>query len=146
MTPPLYDYRIAPGWNLPLGSLTNVETITPAGERTIYPPASYGTYDPGQIAMQLNGIEKFRGYASLNWDWKGNPGGYITYGQAKHLRVWICGSLNFSGTATIYTPTLYPGVYERYNTVAVFPKFAEAGPNFKVFNKFGIRMTHLVGL
>ena len=146
MPVPIYDYRIGAGWNLPLGSLTNVELIQPPGERYIYPPASYGTYDPGAPYLQDNGILKFRGYPSLSWDWRGNPGGYITYGQANHLRVLICGSLDFSGTATIYTPTLTPHVYARFNTIAQFQKFNESAPNFKIFTRFGIRMIHLVGL
>lgn len=141
-----YDYRIAAGHSVALGSLTNIENIVPAGERALYPPASYGTYSPGQYRIRGDGTVYVAGYPSVLWPWRGRPGGYITYGQAKYLRELICGSGGWSGKATIYTTTVSASTYERYNCVAVFPQFAESEPNFKIFAGFAIRMTRLVAL
>jgi hypothetical protein len=143
---PLYDYRIGAGYNLPLGSLTNIETVADPNGRLLYPPQSYGSYLPGAPAYRLTGIEYERGFPSLTWSWAGNGGnGFMTYGGARVLRATFFGGL-WSNTLTIYTKTTHESSYERYNAVGVLQKFPDSAPNFKVFTRFSIRFTRLVAL
>lgn len=145
MPVPQYSYMIGSGWNLPLGSLTNVELIKPPAERYFYPPSSFGSYDPGGAYTQLDGVTNYRGYASVVWDWRGQPGGWITYGQVEYFKTtFLNGSL--SGKVTIYTKTATHNVYERYNAIATITKLPDSGANFKVFARFQIRLSHLVAL
>lgn len=144
--PPTYQYMIGAGYNLPLGSLTNVELITDPNGLTLYPPQAFPTYLPGVAASRLNGIEYERGYASVDWSWTGNSGkGWITYGGARLLRANYFGGL-WSNTLTIYTKTTNETSYERYNAVGTMKKFPDSAPNFKVFHGFGIKMSRLVAL
>jgi len=144
--PTIYQFMIGAGYNLPLGSLTNIETIKPTGLPYLYPPQSYGTYDPGVQRTRLNGVAHYDGFGGLSWNWTGNGGnGIMYYGGAQKLRTdYLNGQL--SGTVTIYTPTTIPLTYARYNAVATMTKFPDSGANFKVFNRFSIRMSHLVAL
>lgn len=142
---PVYQYALYPGYNMPVGSLQNVETLSYYGGPTLYPPSSWGSYDPGQLALNLNGLAIQRGYPSCEWSWHGNPGGVLYYGQARGLRAWICGTL-WSGTATVYTKTTNETTYERCNAVLTFPKFNDAMPNFKAFTRYSIHLGRLITL
>lgn len=145
MPVPRYSYMIGAGWGLPLGSLTNVELIKPPNDPYLYPPASYGSYDPGLAYAQLDGVTSYRGFPSVSWDWRGQPGGWMTYGQAEYLRTqFFNGSL--SAKVTVYTKTATHNVYERYNAIATITKLPESGANFKVLNRFQVRLSHLVAL
>lgn len=140
---PLYSFLIGP-YGLPQGSLTNVENVQDAAGKYLYPPQSFGSYLPGAPINRLTGVEFERGFPTVEWNWTGNAGkGYITYGGAKVLRSTFWGTL-WSNTLTIYTPTTTALSYELYDCVGTIRKYPESAPNFKVFNSFGIRFSHLV--
>src|SRR5512146_3444434 len=141
---PVYTYLIGP-YGMPLGSLTNVENIQDVNGVYLYPPQSFGSYLPGAPANRLNGVEYQRGFPAVEWSWTGNGGkGYITYGQVGTLRSTFWGTL-WSNTLTIYTPTTTTGSFALYDCVGTIRRYPESQPNFKVFNGFGVRFTHLVG-
>jgi hypothetical protein len=142
---PVYLYAIGAGWNVALVSLTNVELIRPTGERYLYPPQSFGTYDPGIFRVRGDGSVTTSGKPFLLWRWTGQPGGRLTYGQARHIQTTYAAG-GWSGKVTIYTKTTNSAAYERYNAMIILPKFSEAEPNFRVFTRFDIRMTQLAAL
>lgn len=144
MTSPRYSYSLAVGYNLPLGSLTNVETILDYNGKNLYPPQSFGSYLPGAPVIRLSGLEYERGFATLDWLWTGNGGkGIMTYAGARKLRTDYFGG-NWSGTLSINSKDLIETSYTLYNAIGIMSKFPESEPNFKVFHNFRIRMTHLV--
>lgn len=147
MTPsPRYQYMIGAGYNLPQGSLTNVELIQDYNGKYLYAPQGFPTYLPGLPKIRLNDMDFNSGYPSVEWKWTGNGNqGYITYGGARKLRTDYFNG-QWSGTLTIYTKTTNEGAYERYNAVGKMSFFPESAPNFKIFTGFKITMRHLVGL
>lgn len=144
MRAPQYEYAIGSAHNLPLGSLTNVETILDANGIPLLAPQSFGSYLPGQPAGRGNGIEYQRGYESLEWNWTGNGNeGLISYSGALTIRDTILDG-NWSGTCSIYSRSDDHAEYKLYNAVATVRKLPESRANFKALNTFGIKFTRLV--
>ncbi len=139
---PVYDYKIGAGYNLPDGSLVNIETITPAGDTAFYPPVSYGLYNPGDFKDRQDGITYLSGFASTQWIWTGSPGGRITKAQARYLQDTYCAG-GYSGTVTINSQTDNPGTYGRFNAVMKLPKLPDAGKNFAIFQQYAVSFTRL---
>lgn len=135
----LYDYRIGAGWNLPLGSLTNIETIIPTNDVAFYAPQSWGSFDDGAVRLRPDGSIYHAGFASVHWSWR-----RMTRAQYQYLRDTYC-SGGRSGTVTIYTRTDTEATYERYNAVMQVPKMPEANPNFTNFG-CEVLMVRLVAL
>ena len=142
---PRYDFRIASGYNQPLGSLVNIETIVPTGDQAFYPPVSYGEYDPGTFKLRGNGRLYLSGHASTAWAWTGNPGGRLTPAQDRYLSDTYAGG-GRDGTVTIYSPMEVQGTYARYNAVMTLPKLPEAGRNFHNLQTYTVRFTRLEAL
>lgn len=140
--PRFYQYAVGSVQGLPLGSLTYVEDIT-AGGVQCYPPQGFGGYRAGLEAWRGNGVGNYQGFESTDWKWTGQGGnGYITYAQANALRSAI-GNV-WSGTVTVYTKTTSNTSYALYDGVMTIYQIADSGANFKSFNRFGVRLTHLV--
>lgn len=142
---PQYNYSIGAGHGLPVGSLTNIETITPSGDVQFYPPASYGSYNPGQYIIRGDGSVYLSGYPSTEWVWSGSPGGKITRAQIRYLQETYCNN-GYSGPVTILTTTDDPGVYQRTNATMILPKLPEGGKNFTVFQNYAVQMQRLGSL
>lgn len=137
----LYDYRIAATYNQALGSLVNVETIKPTGDRYFYAPMAYGFASPGVQKVRLNGVGYRAGFPYVIWYFK-----VATRAQYEYLSSTYCSS-GYSGQVTIYT-TLGKSTYARYNAVLILPSTAEQeGGEFFAFRS-GLRVTfsHLVAL
>lgn len=139
---PVYDYKIGAGYNLPAGSLTNIESITPSGDTAFYPPVSYGLFNPGDFKIRGDGKVYLSGFPSTQWIWTGNPGGRITQKQARYLQDTYAGG-GYSGTVTIQTQTDNPGTYGRFNAVMILPKLPDAGKNFNVFQQYAVSFSRL---
>lgn len=139
---PRYNFRIAAHYNQPLGSLVNIETIVPTGDKAFYPPVSYGEYDPGVMKIRGNGRLYLSGYAATAWVWTGNPGGRFTPAQDQYLSDTYCGG-GRDGTITAYTPLDEKGVYRRVNAVMTLPKLPEAGRNFSNLQSYVVRLTRI---
>jgi hypothetical protein len=140
-----YSYALAVGYNVALVSLVNVQDITISGQKKIYPPQSFGTYRPGTFKMRGDGLYSTVGWPFLRWGWRGNPGGWITYGQARYFNTTYCAG-GYSGKVTIYSMTQTFNTYERYNAVMQLPYIDEAEPNFKIFQGFEIKFIRLEAL
>jgi len=131
----LFDYRIAAGYNVALGSLTNIESITVAGYK-FRAPQVYGTYNPGDYRYRGDGTVYQAGYASVVWKF-----GALTRGQYEYLRDTIL-SAAYSGKVTIYT-RLGAATYTRMNAVMVLPKPVDTDGLFYAYKAVDVLMTRL---
>lgn len=140
----LYPYAIGAGYDLPLGSLTYVEQIQDANGVYCYPPASFGEYEPGSPETRFDGLQYQRGRPFDNWPWTGaNGNGYLTYSGAKVIRNTFFGG-NWSGSLTVNTTTdETPNDFHLYNAVGTIKRMPDSGANFKVFSKYGIKLTRM---
>lgn len=138
---PRYSYAIGAGYNLPLGSLTNVELIIPTGGTPFYPPESYGTYDPGDDRIRGDGTLYQAGFAFCEWRW----GGRITRLQISHLQDTYCAG-GRSGKVTIYTKTDDANTYARYNALMLLPKLPDSRHSFTIQQDYNVRMTRMQAL
>jgi hypothetical protein len=123
----VYDYRIAATWNVALNSLTNIETITPTGDKRFYPPDAYGSFVKGIPRKRGDGTVTYSGFPSVKWHWR-----RMTRKQHQYL-MDTYGSGGYTGKVTIYTTTDNPGSYERYNAIINIPQPAEMKKNFSNF-------------
>lgn len=136
----IYDYRIGAGHNLPLGSLTNIEDITPPSDVSFYAPDSLGFYDPGQMRVRGDGSFMIAGFPKTEWRWRS-----ITRAQVRYLQETYCGG-GYSGTVTIYTTTDDEATYTRHNSTMLLPKLPDSGKNFTRYTNYVVRHTRLVAL
>lgn len=133
----LYDYRIAAGWNVALGSLTNIETIVPSGSRRFFAPVAQPLFDPGIEKNPGDGSVSFSGYPEVTWlfDAMHNL-------QYFYLRDTVLSGL-YRGKVTIYT-RLATTTYSRKNAWMNLPKPNELQPRPDGFTNVSIRMLRLV--
>ncbi len=132
-----YDYRIGAGWNVALGSLTNIETITPTGEPTFKAPDVYGSYDPGVRRIRADGSLYHAGFGMVQWRFAG-----ITRGQVRYLMETYCAN-GYSGKVTINTRLDDPDTYTRYNAYMLLPKLSESQKRSWAFQDYIVRFTRL---
>lgn len=139
MTPkPAYQYALASGYNQPIGSLVNIETIKPSGDVYFYPPEGLGNFDPGQEKVRTNGLAFYSGFNETKWTWRGK----ITLAQARYLMDTYCNG-GYSGTVTVLTTTDNKETYTRLNAVMKLPKLPEATRNFKVYTQYQVTLRRL---
>lgn len=131
-----YQYKIAAG-NNQSGSLVNIELIKPTGGTYFYAPDSYGTYDPGQERLRLNGRLFFGGYPNLIWKFD-----YLTLVQLRYLMTTYCSS-GYDGLVTIATKTDAVDTYSNLNATMILPKLPTSEKNFVIFPHYKILFTRL---
>lgn len=90
-------YKIASGYNVALGSLVDIETITPSSDEPFAGPQVIALYDDGLLAVRGDGLITIRGFASVTWRF-----GRMTYAQYAYLKATYCGG-GLSGLVTILT-------------------------------------------
>mgnify|MGYP001106402264 CR=1 FL=1 len=104
-----YGYKLGAGYNLPDGSLTNIEDITDSSGRTIAPPKQIGNYSPGDAVALSDKSIAFEGDASDRWEY-----GYIYRAQVQKIRDDYCNG-GWSGAVTFTTQIDESGAYTRHN-------------------------------
>lgn len=131
MSIPLYSYKIGAGYNVASGSLVNIESIKPTGDKYFYPPDAFGSYRSGLRKTRLTDVDFLAGYASLVWRFD-----RLTRAQLYYLMSTYC-SGGLSGLVTINTTTnvISSGAptYTRLNAVMHLPDLAEAQKNTTIF-------------
>lgn len=133
------DYRIAAGNGVALGSLTNIESITPTNDRRFKPPRSMGLRNPGVYRVRGNGTVYIAGFPSTVWLFE--P---MTWLQYEYFNsTWLNSA--YSGLVTIYTLSA-KNTYTRYNAVATLPKPDEVNGLFYAARNVSIKMTRLEAL
>ncbi|SRR5260221_4390112 len=123
---PYEDYRIGAGHNVGIGSLQNIESITPSGDEPFAGPKAFPLYDDGQIKMKLNRLVYASGFPNITWQFT-----RLTYKQYLYLRSTYC-SGGLSGFVTIYT-TLNASLttYYRMNASIVLKKMVEIKSEYR---------------
>lgn len=133
MTTPQYSYKIGVGYNLPDGSLTNVELLyAPVDWRNFYPPNAYSAFNPGVPRVRLDSYRNFTGFNSIVWNFE-----LLTRKQYHYLKDVYCIGGGYTGTVTINSVDPN-GTYQRYNAVMNIPTPAELDRNYKENQKFQI--------
>lgn len=133
-----YQYSIAATWNVALGSLINIENITPSGDRAFRAPKAYGLQDAGIIKISGNGLDFKSGYPFVIWRFD-----VLTWKQYEYLKTTYCAGGN-RGKVTVYTRTsITSGTYTRYNAIIVVPKQIETDGEFFAPKRVDVVMTRL---
>lgn len=134
------DYRIGAGYNVALGSLVNIESITPVGDQRFLVVNSFGSYDPGAARVRADGTIYLAGYATVLWRLAA-----LTFKQYEYLSTTYC-SGGISGKVTIYTRLNAIGTYVRCNAILILPKLAELDKRVSAFANTALTFTRVVAL
>lgn len=137
---PVYQFKIAAGWDQPIGSLVNVETIIPSGSRYFYAPDVYPGYDNGKENVRGDGMVSYNGFPSVPWRFMRllKPQWYYLYHD-------INGDSN-TGKVTINTLTNINSAtpsYTRLNAIMELPKLSQSQKNFDNIGPYTVNMTRL---
>lgn len=137
---PVYQFKIAAGWNQPTGSLVNVELIKPTGGKYFYPPDVYPGYDNGSENVRGDQMVAYNGFPSVPWRFM-----LLYKYQWYYLYHNINGDSN-SGQVTINTLTNINGVtptYTRLNAIMDLPKLSSTQKNFDNVGPYTVVMRGL---
>ena len=136
-----YDYRIAANHGVALGSLTNIENITPSSDRAFFYPKGSPFYNVGNIKIRGDGKGYTSGFASIEWECA-----VLTRAQYLYLKTTYCAG-GYSGFVTIYTRT-GGTAYTRYNAVIHVPKEVDIETQWRqtAYEDVKILFTRLVAL
>lgn len=134
---PVYQFKIAAGWNVASGSLTNIEQIRPSGGQYFYPPAVDPGYDNGEENWRGDWMVSYNGFPSVPWLF----GVFYKY-QWYYLYNNINGGSN-TGKVTINTLTyINPSTptYTRGNAIMTLPKLSSVRKNFDNIGPYTVLM------
>jgi len=125
---PISKYMIGVGYNVALGSLTNIEKISVSGH-DFFAPKAFGHYNPGQFSRRTDGIGYYGGFNSVRWVFMA-----MTHSQYNYLRNVYCAG-GYSGLVTIYTTLGQDdNIYARMNAVLDIPPTEGLGDFFAFAN------------
>lgn len=114
----LYDYRIALGSNVALGSLSNIESIlAPYADGRILAPAVQPVNPFPVRTVLMNGRTRGDGRIDLVWSWNVMPILAFKYIQD----TFFSSGTVVSAAVTIYTRRHDRNTYQRYNAYATLP-------------------------
>jgi hypothetical protein len=134
----IYAYKIAAGHNN-AGSLVNIESITPSGDRHFFPPEGFNNFNPGQANIRGDGLIGRSGSPSCFWVFSA-----MTRKQVAYLRTTYCNG-GYSGFVTIATrPDTI--AYANYNAVMILPDPDATNRHFLGYEDYRIQFTQLVAL
>ncbi len=137
MIPPQYGYMLGNAWNLPLGSLTNVEALSADG-KYFYPPSAYSSYNPGSVRIRMDGEVYNTGFGSADWHFD-----TIFRPQWRLLQTnFTIGGNSYSGPVTAVTPNP-AGTFVPYNAVMILPNLPQLERNFTAYRNVVVKMTRL---
>lgn len=136
---PLYDYRIASGYNVALASLSNIETLADSDGKKFRAPYAIASYDPGVFRIRGDGTIYTAGYGTLVWLFA-----VLTRQQWNKLSADYCAG-GYSGKVTVYTRTV-SNTYARFNAVLHLRKLSESERRIKHLSNYEVRLTRMVAL
>lgn len=110
--------KIGAGWNVALGSLTDIATISVSGIKFADPKTQY-FYGHGQRTIRADGSVYDSGYPYITWRF-----GIMTFAQYPYAQSTWC-SGGWSGQVTIYCPLNDPSSFQRMNAVLIVPQQTE---------------------
>lgn len=133
----IYSYKIGVGYDLPDGSLTNIEAIrAPGDKQNFYPPYAFSAYNPGTSRQRLDVTTYETGYPSTTWGFR-----FMTLHQYQYLKDTVCINNGYFGTVTIETPI--NGTYTRRNAVMILPKPNTLTRNFTAYTDVQVQFIKL---
>lgn len=136
----VYDYRIAAGNNVALGSLVRLHSIRPTGDtHYFYDPIAIGNFDPGNPNVRGDGLLAFNGFPSVVWLIK-----VMTRIQLAYARTTWCNG-GWSGPVTIYS-TNGDTTYARYNANLLLSLPNQFDGSFYANKDVKMVMTQLVAI
>lgn len=112
---PNFGYKIGVGYNVALGSLVDISSITPSGDMPFASPEVLPHFDPGLENVRGDGLTSYSGFQKISWSF-----GFLTYPQWVYLSSTYCNN-SLSGKVTIYT-TLATLSFVRMNAILILPK------------------------
>lgn len=135
-----YSYALASGHDVALGSLTNIENITPTGGKRFYAPKAYGLQDEGIIRILGNKLDYHAGSPFVIWRFDA-----LSWLQYEYLKLTYCGGINgLRGKVTVNTRTnITSATYTRYNAIMVLPKRIDVDGQFYAMRGVDVLMTGL---
>lgn len=131
---PVYQFSIAAGWNQPLGSLVNVETIRPTGGQLFYPPDVYPGYDDGKRNYRGDQMVSFNGFPSVPWRFM------VLYKVQWYYLYHTINGDSMTGKVTINTLTNKNTTYTRYNAIMDLPPLSSSNKNFDDIGPYTVTM------
>lgn len=88
-------YKLAAGFDVALGSMIDITTITPSGDEPFSDPKVLPLYIDGIVKIRGDGLVTTQGFAAQPWFWT-----RMTYKQYYYLRTTYC-SNGLSGPVTV---------------------------------------------
>lgn len=116
------SHALGDEWNLDVGDLTLITTITDSAGNKLHAPRALGTYDAGALEPRGDYGLTVAGVAVVRWEWLN-----VERSFRKILRDLYCGTSidDHSGQVTIWTPIEDPDVYFLCNATVYIPKISE---------------------
>lgn len=137
-----FQYAIAAGHGQ-AGSLVNIETIKPSGDKYfLYPSLAPNRLSRGLLRRRADGANYLTGLASVTWVFAG-----LTRAQWRYLQdTYTVGGDSYSGPVTLRTKSGETDAYANYNAVLNLPPMD--GLQYKPggFPDFEVQFTHLEAL
>jgi hypothetical protein len=128
--------KLAAGFDVALGSLVDITTITPTSDEPFADPKELPLYDDGILKIRGDGLVTTQGFATVVWMFT-----RATYAQYRWLRTQYC-SNGLSGPVTILTRLGGSTSTTRMNAIMVLPKPSEVKSEFR-YQQLNVRFTRL---
>lgn len=134
---PVYQFKIAAGWNVSAGSLVNIEVIKPTGSQYFYPPDPNPGYDDGNENVRGDQMVAFNGFPSVPWRFM------ILYRTQWYYLYHTINGDSLTGKVTINTLTNKDTTYTRLNAIMDLPKLSGSQKNFHDIGPYTVTMRGL---
>lgn len=144
---PIQLYAIAPGSNVALVSLVNLETITATNDtRPFGAVQAIWSYSPGAAKVRLDSLGHRAGFPAVGWLHPAQTRLQYDYSLATWTPIVSSTGDGFSGLVTIYT-TLGGLTYYRCNATLFIPAMVETPDSHWYADKQVLwQFTHIVKL
>lgn len=130
-------YAWAPGYDVALGSLIRITSVTASGDQKPFPaPQCQGFFDPGDRSAITNGLDFFSGYNSTALYFAA-----LTWNQYAYIYNTILSGA-FSGPVTLFLRLGFDA-YTRKNAVLHLPTQVETDAKFYSPKKVTCPVTRL---
>lgn len=136
----LYGYKIYPGWNN-AGSLIDIQSITPPGDKPFNAPQGYSSWDDGMLRVRADGVIYVTGFKQFAWRF-----GVLTAAQYRYLvSTYATDTDGYSGPVTVATRGR-AGTFANYNATINIPKLPDLTRKYLSYRDVDIPFTRVVAI
>jgi hypothetical protein len=136
-----YGYQLAAGWN-GAGSLVDIQSIIPTGDRRFVAPQGYSGFDEGVLRVRLDKQRYLTGHTSFPWLFD-----VLTVAQYRYLMAtYTTGGNSYSGKVTARTRIPSSGAFANYNAILYLPKLPELTRKYLSYRDVVIQFVDAVAL